>query len=141
MIKCEIAGRNFEVDNKMRAYVDTKIGGLEKYLPRQIRPLATCNVTLEDDPNGREDNRYVCDAVLTVQGHTMVSREGTVNIYAAIDIVEAKLKAQLMTFKEKVVLEPRRGRMLSAWTNRHQLSPAEAELAETGQPAEGTVTE
>lgn len=138
MIKCDVTGRSFEVDNKMRAYVDSKIGGLEKYLPRQVRETASCNVTLENDANGREDNRYVCDAVLTVQGHTMVSREGTVNIYAAIDIVEAKLKAQLLTFKEKIVLEPRRGRMLSAWTNRHQTSPAEAELAES---AEGTVTE
>jgi putative sigma-54 modulation protein len=68
---------------------------------------------MEDDPNGREDNRYVCDAVLTVQGTTMVSREGTVNIYAAIDIVEAKLKSQIVKYKEKHTTEPRRGKMLT----------------------------
>ena len=82
MIKCEVTARNFEVDDKMRSYVDEKIGGLEKYLPMLVRQTALCIVTLEDDPSGREDNRYVCDAVLTVQGTTMVSREGTVTIYA-----------------------------------------------------------
>src|SRR4051812_6983744 len=140
MIKCDVTGRNFDVDDKMRAYIDEKIGGLEKYLPRQVRSTANCNVTLEDDPSGREDNRYVCDAVLTVQGTTMVSREGTVNVYAAVDIVEAKLRSQLATYKEKFALEPRRGRMLSAWTSRHDKSPAEVEAAET-ELAEGTAAE
>jgi ribosomal subunit interface protein len=118
MIKCEVAARNYEVDSKMRDYVEEKIGGLEKYLPRQVRNTASCNVTLEDDPSGREDNRFVCDAVMTVEGAKMVSREGTVNIYAAVDIVEAKLKAQLSTYKEKYALAPRRGRKLSNWLGR-----------------------
>jgi ribosomal subunit interface protein len=118
MIKCEIKGRNFEIDSKMRDYVEDKIGGLEKYLPRKVRETASCMVILEDDPNGREDNRYVCEAVMTVEGATLVSKEGTVNIYAAVDIVEAKLKAQLATYKAKYALEPRRGRKISQWLGR-----------------------
>lgn len=135
MIKCEVAARNFEVDDKMRDYVDEKIGGLEKYLPRRVRETASCSVTLEDDPNGREDNRYVCDAVMTLEGTTLVSQEGTVNIYAAVDIVEAKLKAQLSTYKEKHVLEPRRGRKLSQWLGRRkEIEPApDTELEVPGQ--------
>lgn len=113
MIKLELTGRNFGVDEKMKGYVEEKIGGLEKYLPRQVREVASCAVVLEDDQSGREDNRYVCEAVLSVPGDTMVSREGTVNMYAAIDIVEAKLKAQLAKYKQKHTTEPRRGRMIS----------------------------
>ncbi len=118
MMKCDVTGRNFGVDDKMRAYIDEKIGGLEKYLPRQVRETASCAVVLEDDPSGREDNRYVCDAVLTVRGAQLVSREGTVNVYAAVDIVEAKLHAQLAKYKDKHTLEPRRGRMLPKWLGR-----------------------
>lgn len=127
MITCELTGRNFEVDERLRNYVETKLGGLEKYLPRQVRQTASCAVIIEDDPSGREDNRYVCEAVLKVQGTTMVSREGTVNEYAAVDIVEAKLRSQLATYKDKVVHEPRRGRMLSQWLGRRGAVPAEAE--------------
>lgn len=141
MIKCDVTAKNFEVDDKMRAYVDTKIGGLEKYLPRQVRSTALCAVTMEDDPSGREDNRYVCEAVLTVNGTTMVSREGTVNIYAAVDIVEAKLKSQLAKYKEKVALEPRRGRMLSAWTSRHQTPAVETEEVTPEEVTPETITE
>lgn len=129
MIKCELTGRNFEIDEKLKAYVEEKLGGLEKYLPRQVRETANCAVVLEDDPSGREDNRYVCEAVLTVQGSTLVSREGTVNEYAAVDIVEAKLRSQLATYKDKFVHEPRRGRMMSQWLGRKTPTPGEVEAA------------
>lgn len=118
MIKCEITARNFEFDDKVRTYAEDKLGSLEKFLPRVVRATANCAVILEDDPNGREDNRFVCEAVMNVPGAQLVSREGTVNIYAAIDIVEAKLKSQLSKYKEKHALEPRRLRMLSRWTGR-----------------------
>ena len=127
MMKCDLTGRNFEIDEKMKAYIEDKIGGLDKYLPRQTRDTASCDVMLEDDPSGREDNRYVCEVVMTVPGAKLVSREGTVNVYAAVDIVEAKLRSQLATYKNKHSMEPRRGRMLSQWLGRRQTPPAEPE--------------
>ncbi len=134
-MKCEITSRNFEIDVKMRDYVDEKIGGLGKYLPRKVRETVSCAVVLEDDISGREDNRYVCEVVIKVQGTTMVSREGTVSVYAAIDIVAAKLRSQLATYKNKKALEPRRGRMLSQWLGRRSTPSAEPE-ASTDAPAE-----
>jgi ribosomal subunit interface protein len=112
MIKSELATRNYQADEKMHEYLEEKLGALEKYLPRSMRGNVLAQVMLEEDPNGREDNRFVCEVVLSVNGKTMVSREGTVNMYAAIDIVEAKLKAQVGKLKQKSVLEPRRLRMI-----------------------------
>lgn len=110
MIKLEITGRGVEVGQKLHDYIEDKIGGLEKYLPRHNRSTAFATVVLIDDPNGREDNRFVCDVVLTVAGAKMVSKEGTLNIYAAVDIVAAKIHSQIRTYKEK--LEPSRRRKL-----------------------------
>jgi putative sigma-54 modulation protein len=118
MIKCEVTARNFEVDDKIKDYVEDKIGGLDKYLPRKSRETALAQIVLCDDPNGREDNRYVCEAVVRVGGEKMVSAEGTINMFAAIDIVEAKLKVQFSKFKDKRTLEPRRARMLSRLVGR-----------------------
>jgi putative sigma-54 modulation protein len=125
MIKIELTARNFEVDEKMKEYVEDKIGGLEKYLPRRSREEASANVVLEDDPSGREDNRYSCEVVVSVGSAKMVSREATVNFYAAIDIVEAKLKAQLAKYKDKNTLLPRRGRMLNRLTGRKSETDSE----------------
>ena len=129
MIRCEITARNFEVDDKVRSYVEEKIGNLEKYLPRRVRGNLSALVVLADDVGGREDNRFVCEVVMLVNGSKMVSREGTVNIYAAIDIVEAKMRQQCSKYKEKVMLKPRRLRMISRLIGRE--SEADTQTAET----------
>jgi len=131
MIACSVTARNFGADEKMREYIEQKLGGLEKYVPRRARGAnVLCAVVLEDDVSGREDNRYVCEAVLTVRGDKLVSREGTVNMYAAVDIVEAKLKAQLVKYKEKRTFGLRRGRMLSQWLGRRQAPVLETDQTE-----------
>ena len=129
MIRCEVATKRFELDDKLRTYIDDKIGSLDKYMPRKMRQAASASVMLEDDAGGREDNRHVCEVVLTICGTTMVSREGTVNMYAAIDIVEAKLKSQIAKFKEKVTLEPRRTRMINRLVGRVDEGETEQTLA------------
>ncbi len=113
MINVDITARNMEVSEKLRDYAEEKIGGLEKYLPRKVRGSVSATLVLSLDPNGREDNQYVCDAILTVPGAKMVANEGTINIFASIDVVDAKLRSQLAKYKEKHTTEPRRGRMLS----------------------------
>src|SRR6185436_8348388 len=112
-MKIDITTRRFELEPKLKGYVKDKMGALEKYLPRAVRGSTAVAVVLEDDVSGREDNRFVCEAVMTIGGETLVSREGTVNMFAAVDIVEAKLKAQCMKYKSMHVAEPRHRRMLS----------------------------
>jgi ribosomal subunit interface protein len=134
-MRVELTARNYDLDDKVRAYVEEKLGNLDKYLPRHVRGNTICAVILTDDPSGREDNRYVCEGVVSVDGGaTLVSREGTINIFAAIDIVEAKLKAQMAKYKDKHTTEPRRLRMLSRWRGRG----AEAETAAEPAAEPGT---
>ena len=112
MITLDITGRNYSVEPKLANYLQDKIDALEKYLPRQFKGTAVGTAVLADDPSGREDNRFVCEVILKVNGEQLMSKEGTINMYAAIDIVEAKLAAQCRTFKDKYTTEPRRARML-----------------------------
>jgi putative sigma-54 modulation protein len=110
MIKTDITSRNLEADKKIKSYVKHKIGELERFIPRRQRNSMSATVVLTDDPSGREDNRFVCDAIVTVQGQQFIAKEGTVNIFAAVDIVEAKLKSQLKEYKDKQA--PRRGKLM-----------------------------
>jgi putative sigma-54 modulation protein len=113
MIRLDITARNFEADDKIRDYVQEKIGGLDKYLPRDMRGATRGQVVLESDASGREDNQLVCEVILMVGGTKLQSREGTVNMYAAIDIVVAKLKSQIRTYKDKTTGHSGRGRLLN----------------------------
>lgn len=112
MIKLNVTGRNMEISQKSRDYVEEQIGNLDKYLPRRMREAAKGTVVLELDANGREDNHFVCEVVINLPGQVVQSKEGTVNIFASIDVVEAKLKSQIRTYKDKHVTEPRRSHAL-----------------------------
>ena len=129
-MKVALTGRNFTIDEKVRAYAQEKLGSLDKYLAKAGRDGAHAEVVLEEDVSGREDNRFVCDAVLVVPGAKLVAREGTVSMYAAIDIVEAKLQAQLSKHKDKHTSAPRRSKWLSKWLGRSAGEPVVEEPAE-----------
>jgi putative sigma-54 modulation protein len=131
-MKIHIGTRNFEADGKVRDYVNGKVGALEKYLPRAARGVADVQVLLEEDESGREDNRFVAEIIMTVPGTKLVSREGTVNMYAAVDIVEAKLKAQIRTYKEKQVAKPRQSKFLARLLGRE--TAESGTVVEAGQP-------
>lgn len=100
MIKLHVTTKNFDLSDKVTAYVDRKIGKLDKYLPKEMKDIEG-RVILEVDPSGKEDNKFICEALLEVPGSNLEAREATLNIFAAIDIVEAKLKAQARKLKDR----------------------------------------
>jgi ribosomal subunit interface protein len=112
MIKTKLTGRNYDIDTKLDSYIEDKLSSLDKYVPRTARKTAHLEVVLIDDPSGREDNRYVCEATLKLPASALHSSEGAVNMYASVDIVTAKLRSQLRTYKDKHTKEPRRSRVL-----------------------------
>lgn len=128
MIRTDVTSRNFEADDKVKAYIDDKIGSLERFVPKNQRNSMKAQVVLQGDPSGREDNRFVCEAIVTVSGQKFVANEGTVNIYAAIDIVEAKLKSQMVEHKAKH--SPRQGKLMSRIFRR------QSEQSEVAEPTE-----
>lgn len=105
MIKIHLTGRKFEIDDELRAYIDRKLGGLDKYLPRGHRNQGM-SVEIFRDPSGKEDNRYKIVAILRVQGPDLVAETATINPHSAVDIAEQKLKIQIRKYKDKA--KPRR---------------------------------
>lgn len=101
MIKLDLTGQRYELDENLIEYVEKKIGGLERLLPKECREAAHGDVTLSYDPSGKQGNHYVCEGILTVPHGKLQSKEGTGNMYAAIDLVEAKLKVQIARYKQK----------------------------------------
>ncbi|MBI2797898.1 ribosome-associated translation inhibitor RaiA [Candidatus Saccharibacteria bacterium] len=111
MIKIQLSGRQYEIDKNLRKYVETKLGKLDKYMPRAHQAVAM-RVEVFRDPSGREDNRYKVTAVLEVPGPDLVAETATINPHSAVDIVEAKLKDQIRRYKDKSV--PKRLRIKDA---------------------------
>jgi len=57
-------------------------------------------VKLKQVQNAKTD-KYTAEVIIFVEGHTFIAKESTMNMYAAIDIIELKLQKQLKKHKQK----------------------------------------
>ena len=101
MIELSVSGNNYDLNEKIQEYIEEKIGELDKYVPRTKRDGLMAKITLTLDESGREDNQCICEASIQLPGALIEAREATLNMFAAVDIVEAKLKAQALKYKTK----------------------------------------
>lgn len=97
--KLEVTGVHFKIDAKIQAYVTKKISKLDHYMPKHARESAHAEIFLKE-AKGKTKQECTCEVVLHLPKHTMTVKETTVNMFAAVDIVEAKLKNQLKKYKE-----------------------------------------
>lgn len=97
--KIEINGVHAEVDEALKKYVLKKIGGLDKYMSKHTRESAHAEVKIKES-KAKNNRQHTCEVVMYLPHETLVAHETTMNIYAAVDIVEAKLQNQLKKYKE-----------------------------------------
>lgn len=100
MIKLQLTGRKYEIDDELSRYTKKRLGSLDKYLPRKHK-AQQMHVEIHRDPSGKEDNRYKVKANLHLPEHEIVAETATMNPHAAVDIVREKLKLQIRKYKEK----------------------------------------
>lgn len=98
----EITGIKYELDMTTKKYVNRKIGRLDRYLPRHARASVTAEVKLKQ-VNRDHGNKYEAEVVLNVPDKTITAADSTVNMLAAVDIVEAKLVSQLRKYKQATI--------------------------------------
>ena len=97
--RTEIKGVHLTVDDKLRKYIERKLGGLDRFMSKHSRESAHLEVALkESQPKGGKQCH--CDVTLHLPHENIIIKEATINMYAAVDIVEGKLKAQLKKYKE-----------------------------------------
>ena len=101
MIKqIDIAANDVELNDDVKKYIEQKIGRLDKYMGRHARGSARAEVKVRQEKTKSKD-RHMAEVILHLPGTTLTAKETTLNVFAAIDIVEAKLKNQLKKYKEK----------------------------------------
>ncbi len=76
-----------------------KIGGLDRYISRHNRESAHAEVHLKETKT-KGSERARCEVTLYLPHQTIIVKENALNMYAAVDIVEAKLKQQLQKYKD-----------------------------------------
>ncbi|MCB9820108.1 ribosome-associated translation inhibitor RaiA [Candidatus Nomurabacteria bacterium] len=103
MIKSiQVTGVKYTPDERTRKYILRKIGRLDRFLPRHARKSVSAEIKLREI-NGSNGNKYEAEVLLRVPDKHLSAKDSTLNVMAAIDIVEAKLANQLRKYKENHV--------------------------------------
>lgn len=94
-----VTGVRYAPDELTKRYVRKKIGSLDRYLSRHVRQSATVDIKLKE-VNRAHGNKYECDVIMHLPEATVTAKDSTLNMLAAVDIVEEKLRAQLKKYHD-----------------------------------------
>lgn len=110
--KFELSATHVELDDRLKKYVTRKLANIDKYMSKHVRPSAHLEVRLKErKANGQKLS--ICDVMLYLPHGTIKITESTQNMFASIDIVEAKLKQQVRNYKELHTDGKRRRRLFA----------------------------
>lgn len=96
--KLEINGVHTVLTDDLKKYINRKIGKVDRYMPRHARKSAHAEVFVKERTVKAKQERE-CKVVLHLPGDTLIVEESTINMFAAVDIVEARLKTQIKKYK------------------------------------------
>lgn len=89
-----VKGKNVEVTNALRDYVEKKMGKLEKYFETEMREI---QVTLSV-----EKERRIVEVTAFINGITLRGEEETEDMYSSVDLVMEKIERQIRKYKTKI---------------------------------------
>ena len=97
--KLEISGVHMQVGDDLKKYVTKKIGRLDRYVPRAARGSVSAQVKLKESKAKTKAER-TCEIILSLPHDTITVQETTINMFAAVDIAETKLRLSLKKYKD-----------------------------------------
>ena len=93
----DITGIHYEAKDEIKKYVRKKIGKLDRFVPRHARKSIKAEVVLQELKTKSDRNQ--CEVILHLPEQILTAKDSTVNMFAAVDIVEKKMKNQLNKYK------------------------------------------
>ena len=96
--KIDLSGNNYKVSDSFYKYATKRIGKLDRYLPRANKKdvVAKIVVTEVDKPH---NNKYTISVAMEIPGGKVITaKDDCSNVFAGIDILEARLKGQIRRF-------------------------------------------
>jgi len=100
-MRLQVKGRNLDVSPTLMAYTESKLARLE----RQLAPDTAVEVELGAETRG---SRQTAEATVFTKGPTLRASESTSDLRTSIDRMVDSLERQLVRYREKRRVEPRR---------------------------------
>ena len=109
-----VQGKNIQVTDRLREYVETKVDRLDRYLPT----ITDARMELASEQTRKHGDRQIAQLTVHSKGMMLRAEERSGDIFTSVDMVMDKMKRQIDRYKRK-----RRGVL-----RRAQQSEVEAEV-------------
>lgn len=96
--KLEINGIHYEVNNELQKYIVKRVKKIERYIPKYARGSVHVEVKLNEE-NSKDKKQCRSEIIMHLPGENLAADGTTINMFAACDIVFAKMKTQLEKYK------------------------------------------
>ena len=99
--RIDVTGIHYKVEDDIKKYVIKKVSKLDRFIPKSARSTVHAEVKLFEESKGGD--KYSAEVLLYFKNGQVTAKESAMNMFAAVDIVEAKLKNQLKKHHDKHV--------------------------------------
>ncbi|MBS4032772.1 MAG: ribosome-associated translation inhibitor RaiA [Clostridiales bacterium] len=99
-MKLTVRGKNMEVTDALKIYVEKRIGKIDKYFDFDTDAQVTLNV---------ERGLHKVEVTAGINGMILRAEESTTDMYASIDLVVDKLERQIAKYKTRINRKARQG--------------------------------
>lgn len=100
--KIEMSGSGYKIDEPFKKYVQKRLGKLDRYLPRGAKKDVVMKVSVVEVGKNKNDKYEVSATMETTGGKVMAAKDECSNVFAGVDLVEAKLTGQIRRYKLEV---------------------------------------
>jgi putative sigma-54 modulation protein len=122
-MQLSITGKNLEVNDNIRKYVEKKIGRLDRYLPNIID--GRVELTVNEGARAADD-RQIAQVTLRTKNAILRAEEASGDIFASIDAVFDKMQRQADRYKGKRWAKRTEGAEVAELTGAEMLEEEEA---------------
>lgn len=114
--KIEITGNDYALTDSFKKYTEKKIGHLDRYLPRGSKKDVVARVVVAEIGKTKGEKYEISVAMDIPGGKVIAAKDECSNVFAGVDLVEAKLIGQIRRYK--LESQPHRQRKGVLWLKR-----------------------
>ena len=100
--KIEVTGNGYKVEESFKKYTEKRLGKLDRYLPRGFKKDVVAKVIVSEIGKNKGEKYEISVAMDIPGGKVIAAKDECSNVFAGVDLVEAKLTGQIRRYKLEV---------------------------------------
>ncbi|MBQ3473938.1 ribosome-associated translation inhibitor RaiA [Candidatus Saccharibacteria bacterium] len=97
--KIDISGNGYKIEESFKKYVEKRIGKLDKYLPKGSKKDVIVKTIVTEIGKSKGEKYEISVAMDIPGGKVIAAKDECSNVFAGVDLVEAKLTSQIRRYK------------------------------------------